>query len=946
MTAAPLQGPLFHVRSQDVPASDATETPELAASLERLREPLRSLARDVAAASPFIHRLLEREGEWLGHVASVPPSVALDALIAEVDAIEGDGDGSLLAWRDTRDRVALLVALTDCGTIWSLERVVQGLSDFADACCRSAWGAAVAAAARRKGRELTAERGGFVLALGKHGARELNYSSDIDLVCFFDRDRAGDAEPGEGFVEAAKRFTALLSARHDGRIAHRVDWRLRPDPGATPLAISTAAALNYYQSQARSWERLAFIKARPVAGDMEAATDFLAELEPFVWRRTLDFSLAGEMARMAERVRAAHGPMVPIDGDPAGWNIKTGRGGIREVEFLVQSQQTILGGRRPQLRAPATLDAIGALTARGVLDADRSESLATGYRFHRTLEHRLQMIDDTQTQAMPPDGEQRHRLASLMGLDTTGLVTQIAKHRMLVSTAFDASVPEAEPGRQEGRTGHAVAALDAIDAPSGDGRSTLAEMGFSDTGMVERVLRAWLASRYPALRSEDARRAGSAMLPTILKAVAATPEPDAVLLALDRLVAKLPAGLQFFAMLAAKPALVTLLVRLAGDAPGYLEGLARDPALIAAVTDADFWSPPRAEDVALRIEGIERRTGGLEAAMDAVRLVNRSEMFRLALRVLEGDDPYRCAADISLVSQVCLDRLWRASCEEKGLDADEVDLAVVSMGRMGSREMSHASDLDLMIVAGTDATAQRDGRLVRTFLAAIGSPTAEGRFRSVDMRLRPSGNSGPLVTTLAGFERHHETAEAWELVALGRARVVAGRAAFAGEVADALGRALARPRDTASMIEGAAGVLERVRRDRPPIGPLDVKGRRGGLFDIEFGVQLSRVLLAPELAGETRTPALIEGLRRIGCPASIADTLSAAHRSLTGMLLHLGVTRGGIVPDEPEPREWQALLKAGGLGSAHETDGLAAMLGDSARAVDELADWVRRSAHR
>ena len=891
------------------------------------------LLRETAEASPFLASCAVRQRGWLASIADADPTRTIDALAAETDALEGDEADVMEGLREGRERAALLVALADRGGLWSLRETTAALSRIADAGCRTAWRHAVADATRRRRLPYDAvpERGGFLLALGKLGSSSLNYSSDIDLICFYDRDRAPEGDAGTGFAEAAKAFTRLLSARHDGRIAHRVDWRLRPDPGATPLAISTAAAANYYQSQARSWERLAFIKARPVAGDREAARDFLAEIEPFVWRRTFDFQVADEIAQLAARIRERGGTHDPA-ADPAGWNLKTGLGGIREIEFLVQSQQTILGGRRPLLRAPATPDALEALRARGTLDADTAEALAAAYAHHRTLEHRLQMIDDAQTQTLPPPGQQRARLAALMGVDEPTLLGMLAHHRRVVAAAFERTLPgpdAARPARGGPATDEAEVTirrvhgvLGRLELPEGEvpgdgdgpaegpdpATGALAGLGFAEPDRAARTLRGWLAARYPSFRSSDARRLAERRMPEVVAALAGTPDPDSALAALDRALARMPAGLSWHAMLDARPGLIGLLGRLAGHAPTLMETAARDPALLAEAAAADFWDPPDERAIRTRLEGIERRSGGLEAAMDAVRLVNRGEMFRIAVRMLEAGgspDPYAFGDDVTRVTEACLTHLWQASLNERDMPSD-APLALVAMGRLGARETTLSSDLDLMIVSRSAETATRDARLVRTLIAAIGSPTAQGRFREVDMRLRPSGRSGPLVTPLPSFVSHHERAEPWELIALGRARVVCG--ALGEDTAEAIATARSTTRDVEEMRQGAAAVLARTRTERPPSGPGDLKNRAGGLFEIEFAAQLARYVEGGVDPAETRTPAILTTLER---RLAGAATLRRSHRALLAEAQKQAATgRTGDASEAPDPSIEAALAEA------------------------------------
>ena len=933
--------PLNAVRPLDVPTIDALRAGEVRHALGAagIAGSLLALTEEVAGASPFLSRLMLQHSEWLAGIAANDPGRTLAELLATLDGTElslPEADIAMVL-RDARERVALLVALADCGGLWDIGAATRALSDHADASCRLAWEWGEAETVRR--RQLPADREargrGFLLALGKGGARELNYSSDIDIVAFYERPQTGDpyGELTAGWVAVARKLTRLLGAPEGGRIVHRVDWRLRPDPGATPLAIPTAAAMLYYQNQARSWERLAYIKARTVAGDCAAGHAFLAELEPFVWRRSLDFTIAPEMARMAARIRDAKGQERTAS-DLEGWDVKTGRGGIREIEFLVQSQQTIRGGRDARLRTPATLDALGALTRAGALGADDAGALEDAYRHYRDLEHRLQMIADQQTQLFPPPGTDRDRAAALMGMGATELVGTTQRHREGVATIFDRILDVAEPAESDAPAHGALAAL---DAPGGDGNDpgadALQSLGFEEPIEGAATLRGWLAGRPPSLRSPLAREAFEAVLPRLLDSIAGAHDPDQALRTLDRMIVSVPSGLQLFSMLQARPALCDLLARILSDAPTLAERMARDAAVLAGAGEASFWQPPEREAVAVAVEGLVRASGGLEATMDAVRLVHRTEEFRLALRLLEGLDAASAGTDATVVVDACLDALFRATCAERGVEPDESGLAIVAMGRYGAHETTAASDLDLLVIARDMDAAERGTRLVRTLLAAITSPTAEGRFREVDMRLRPSGNAGPLVTTLPGFQRHHEGAEAWELIALGRARPVAGDPAVVAAVASALRAIRNAPRDRAALVRGARDVLARVRAERPALGSFDVKNRAGGLFAIEYAVHLAHAVAPfPEREAETRTAALIAMLDH---PAR--DELADVHAALSGALQMLTALGGGIAAPAPPP----ALDRAFGGDAAR---GIEAWLARGEGAVAQLWEALDRDA--
>ena len=919
---------------------------------------LPSLGEGVASASPFLAGLIAREAAWLATLGD--PRAAIDAIVARTDALAGtdgdahgsrsgdahgsrsgdapgsrSGDEAMAPLRLLRGRAALVIALADRGGLWSLEETTSALSDVADAAIRAAWSLGVAHAVKRRRLPPDADpaRGGFVLALGKLGARALNYSSDVDLVCFHDPSRADAPDGVTGFSEAARRLTHLLGANVGGH-AHRVDWRLRPDPSATPLSLPTPAALAYYQGQGRSWERLAWIKARFVAGDEGAARAFLADLEPFVWRRTLDWSIAREAAELARRIATTY-DQDDVPADLTGWNAKTGPGGIREAEFAVQVRQTIRGGREPELRRAATLDALRALAERGLVE--EGAALAGAYRATRALEHCLQMVADRQTQVMPPPGAERERVAALMRTTPGALVEATNAHRRAVSAAFGALLPPPVPDTPT------TLAWRALDAPDGVERAApmLAALGFADGEGAARLLAGWLAGRAAALRSGPAREAMDVVAPSLLAALtgasgAETPGsdaldpdapdpdasgpdasgPDAALRRIDRILGQVSPAAQLPAMLAARPALASLLARVAGAAPALADRLARDPAPLAEAVEPGFWSPPERGVVEARIRAVERSPPDLETAMDAVRLVDRTECLRIALRLMEGLGGAEAGRDLTLVTEAGLARLWGAALGARDVPPD-ADLAVVAFGRMGSRELTLASDLDLVVVSGGMETAERDARAVRSLVAAVTAPTAQGTFRALDMRLRPSGRAGPLVTTLAGFAKHHEAAEAWELIALGRARVLPlGRPDHEGRVAEAIRAALLAPRDGARLAEDARAMLARVHAERPPSGGDDLKLRPGGLFAIEFAAHAAALLARdPATADETGTAALLAALAawRSDLPfGALAD----AHRALSDVAQRRAV----------DPR--------------HGAAGLDALLARSAQAVTAVMEGL------
>src|SRR6201996_7086961 len=382
------------------------------------------LLDSVFGNSPFLGRLAQRETGALGEYFAAGPHIVLNAAILLAEAAErADSEAQAMKeLRTAKRRAALAIAMADIAGTWQVETVTAELTRFADACVQGALRFLLAAEAQRSGQVPVREEqcGLTILAMGKYGAHELNYSSDIDLVAFYDADKFPFTKRGDArgaAVDIVRGLVRLLSETTGDGYVFRVDLRLRPDAGATQVAISTAAALDYYEAMGQNWERAAMIKARACAGDPETGAQFLDALRPFIWRRYLDFAAIEDIQSIKRQIHAhvGHGEIAV-----AGHNIKLGRGGIREIEFFAQTQQLILGGRHPGLRVPFTQGALDALAGEGRVDAKAAEELKADYRYLRMLEHRLQMIEDQQTHCVPESDDGVAHVACFMGHDSTG----------------------------------------------------------------------------------------------------------------------------------------------------------------------------------------------------------------------------------------------------------------------------------------------------------------------------------------------------------------------------------------------------------------------------------------------------------------------------------------------------------------------------------------------
>jgi [glutamine synthetase] adenylyltransferase / [glutamine synthetase]-adenylyl-L-tyrosine phosphorylase len=828
---------------------------------------------------------------------------------AAVAAGLSDDAGDLrVRLRRQREALALCVAVGDLSGAFSLERVVALLSDFAD----TALDAAIIEAIWM--RVPDADPAGFVaIALGKHGSRELNYSSDIDPILLFDPEtmphRVRD-DPGEAAVRIARAVVDLLQTRDENGYVFRVDLRLRPASEVTPLAIPVNAAISHYESSALGWERAAFIRARAAAGDVALGQRFLQAIQPFVWRRSLDFGAIEELRAMSRRIRSHHaggqifGP---------GYDLKRGRGGIREVEFFVQIQQLIHGGRNSALRVPDTLGAIDALQRAGWIDATAADILSDAYRLFRTIEHRLQMVDDRQTHSLPSDGAALDNVAQLHGLGGGGaLLALIEPHVAAVGALYD--------GLDSGTETRVPVSNDSLS-------DTLSKVGFADAVAATRRIEAWRSGTLRAVRSDVALRAMEAVLPDLIASFGKAPDPAAALGAFDTMLAGLPSAINLFRLLDAQPNLLRLLVEIVSHAPTLAEALGRNPALLDRLLDASAFDPVGA--VAELVAEMRGNADDIETRLDRVRQVVSEHRFALGVQIVEGAaDPGDVATGYARVAEAAVMTVTDAVIDAFAAAHGRVpqsELVILALGRLGGGALTHASDLDLIYLFTGDFAAESDGpkplgathyynRLAQRLSSGLSAPTSAGALYEIDTRLRPSGSDGPLVVSLDSFERYQrEQAWTWEHMALTRARPIYGSAMARAAAEAIIADVLKTPRDAATLARDIVSMRRDMTTHKPPLGPLDVKLQPGGLVDLEFTVhyhQLARgVGLFPGL------PAAINALID-ACYVGVG--LRDAHDLLTRLIVTLRLVSPHMEPPGPATRaivaracgaaDWDALL--------------------------------------
>ncbi|GGG61087.1 glutamate-ammonia-ligase adenylyltransferase [Salipiger pallidus] len=831
--------------------------------------PVAELIAGAGGSSPYLHGLLQREGAWLEDAVQAPED-ALEAVLAGLPELPDDKVESGL--RTAKRRLALLTALADLSGAWSLEEVTGALTRLAEGAVQRALEVSLAREVRRgKLPGVSSEDnlgdacGMVVLAMGKMGAYELNYSSDIDLICLFDQDRFDSDdfhEARSAFVRATRRMTALLSDLTGEGYVFRTDLRLRPDPAVTPVCISMEAAERYYESLGRAWERAAYVKARPCAGDIDAGERFLDALRPFVWRRHLDFTAVQDAhdMRLRYRDRKGHGAI-----SLQGHDMKLGRGGIREIEFFTQTRQIIAGGREPELRVRGTVDGLRVLAETGWVPRDVTDRLVDHYRAHREVEHRVQMLRDAQTHQLPSTNEGFHRLAALMGADAKDLGDTIrARLDEVHALTEDFFVP---------------------DGPTSACGDIPEELECSDE-----VAR-W--PNYPALRSGRAVEIFKRLRPEILGRLARADRPKEALAAFDGFLAGLPAGVQLFALFDANPQLIDLLVDIVSTSPDLARYLSRNAAVFDAVIGGDFFSAwPGASALTAGLSEVLSREEDYESRLDMARRWTREWHFRVGVHLLRGlSEPEEAGQQYADLAGAVLAALFPVVQEEfarKHGPAPGRGAALLGMGSLGAGRLHALSDLDLIVIYDPDGVEASEGRrplpsrqyyarLTQALITAMTAPMAEGKLYEVDMRLRPSGNQGPVATALSSFSDYQRTeAWVWEHLALTRARVVTGPPELAAEVEALRTDVLALPQEGDKVLAELANMRRRIHAAKGQGDPWDPKIGRGRLQDIELFAQAAALLSG---SGPRRTSRGLAAAARLALVSrEDADHLAATAR--------------------------------------------------------------------
>lgn len=867
---------------------------------ERLGHPelaLGEVLADAAPDSPYIARGLRRRQDLAEAFGTTEALPVLSSALADVSTLalaDADPDVVRACLRRSKEAFHLALAAADLAGRMSQNAVTGHLSDFADACVATALASACYQHAEQP-------EGVFVLAMGKHGASELNYSSDVDLIVLYDPElfAPSAANQQQRAVRLAQTLTSVLQDRTSEGYVFRVDLRLRPDPNSTPAAISTRYALGYYEAQGQTWERMAFIKARPVAGDMAAASRFLSALSPFIWRRNLDYWALADIHAIKRQIHAHHRHGALTE---AGFDAKLGRGGIREIEFLAQTQQLILGGR-PEgagvgLRARTTREAIEGLVRFGVMKPPTAEALWQDYCALRLIEHRCQLVDDQQTHAVPDAHEARAAIARLAGVTSLSEFDRLTidlRRRVHTEYARLFQAEDIQGQTLEGAPRQASFVFTGVELDPAT-LNTLSELGFSDPAGIISSVRDWHRGRVRAARSPRGRQLLTLLTPQLMVAMGQTGEPDHAFQRFEDFIRELRAGAQTLSLFLAQPEIMAETLANLTLAPRLALDLARQPALIDALLTPQFFSPVTLDPegrVRSELAAVAKAAPDTESLLDHMRRAHRELMLRIKWQTLSG------LLGVEAAGLACADL---ADATVEGLMPSVVSAlearhgpmpgraAVLALGSFGGQEMHATSDLDLMLVYDVPESAENGpvffARLMQRLLSALTSPTAEGRLYDVDMQLRPNGNAGPAAVRLSSYRAYYQReAWTWELMALTRMRPVWGDVDLCAEISviarQALNGASTRPDTVRSDI---AEMRRRMAEHRPATSIWDLKLTSGGLVDIEFIVQQWQLLAGDAKCIRANTVAALAAIAETDKERRTdAAVLTEAHRLLTSL---------------------------------------------------------------
>jgi len=830
------------------------------------------------------------------------------------------------ALRRLRKQVMLKLILRDLNGLCALDEVMQGMTALAEICVRQAQDCLMQSLGTQFGQALgehsKTPQPLLVIGMGKLGGGELNVSSDIDLIFVYgeDGETAGPRvlSNHEFFTRLGRRMINLINELTADSYVFRVDMRLRPYGDSGPLVMSFAALEEYLVSQGREWERYAWIKARVISPAQHPQITELEKLaRPFVFRRYLDFGAIDSMRKLHAQIRDEVRRRDRLN------NIKLGPGGIREIEFIAQVFQLIRGGRDAELRIRPTQRVLKTLAAQGQLSPKVAQTLDEAYVFLRNLEHRLQYLDDQQTQELPNNPEDQALIAHTMGFtDYPALLAALSEYRETVSEQFEQIFGEPEAGSTDENLWQDGLNTEQLSAE-------LVKLGYRQSGeTAERLQQLRLSSRYRQL-PDNSRQRLDLLVPQLIQLAAGTADPDITLGRLLSLLEGISRRSSYLAFLAEYPESLNLLTRLVAASGWTTEYLMQHPMLLDELLDArEIYQAPDWAQIGTKLQCALAECGGdTERQLDLLRHAQQEQTFHLLAMDLQGLLPLEKLSDhLSELADLMLRHVlylgW-ASARKK--HCEQPRFAIIAYGKLGGKELGYASDLDLIFLYDDDHPDAQENyaRLAQRINTLLSSYTASGRLYETDLRLRPNGASGLLVSSVKAFEDYQQkNAWVWEHQALTRARFCAGDAAVGAEFEDIRHRILCQTRDIPALRLEINAMRQKMHDGHPnPTGLFDIKHDSGGMVDIEFMVQylvLAHAHQHPALTGNIGNLALLKLASDLGLiPCTLSEDTRGLYRTLRKIQHRLRLNNDGpcrIPAEEIDTRTcrelWHFLLES------------------------------------
>ena len=803
--------------------------------------------------SPYLTQCIFKEMPFFMHLCAAGTEATITPFFYDLNSqfsLIHSQEELMVQLRRFKLRCSLLVALADIFDLWELEKITGTLSRFAEAAVSGTVDFLLKKATERQelSSALAEESGLIVLAMGKLGARALNYSSDIDLILFFDPEKTtytGQRTTQIFFNRFAQDLTKILEERTADGYVFRVDLRLRPDPASTPAAVSIPAAERYYETVGQNWERAALIKARPIAGDFGAAVSFLKWLSPFIWRKYLDYASIQDIHSIKRQIESKTGA---IPENLLGFNVKLGHGGIREVEFFAVTQQLIWGGKQTKLRSIRTIETLRNLTEAGKVPQTTCDELIEAYRFYRTVEHRLQMVEDHQTHSLPDTPEQFAQFARFMGYEDAEHFERALSDRLKLVQRHYAQLFRGAPSLANPIAGGSLVFTGTNNDP--ETVKTIARMGFKNAEDISEMIRGWHHGRRAATRTKRARELITEITPALLAAFSQTAYSDQAFSRFDEFLGKIPSSIQIFALFYAKPELLDIFAEIMGGYPYLADSLSRKPELIDYLLSTDFYlALPQKEILIDQLEASIGDTNSIEDILNIIRRFAHDRQFRVGVQLIQNKiDPDEASIGLSNIARAVLEVLQKhvlREFKEKHGAFTEMNFTVLAFGKLGSRELTFGSDLDLVFVYEAEGEGNSDlsvsdyfARVARRMITGLTAMTAEGTLYDIDTRLRPSGKDGPVASSFESFAQYYKnTAWTWEFMALTRARALTGSNAFKLKIKNITRELLSQPRDQKKLANDIREMREKIAKEYPSTLPFDIKYVRGGLIDVEFIAQ-------------------------------------------------------------------------------------------------------------